>query len=292
MDIKRLKYFCTILECGSITKAAEILHISQPPLSKRLQELEEEIGVPLFIRQNGKLQATETGLFLYKQAVELLTHFTQVEQDILHLSQQNRQCLQIGLTHLFQEYFTPLILQWQARSSNLKIDVMVSDSDHLEYLLQQKIIDIAFMQKPENMQGYDYIACPSTALVAVVHNDLISPVAQLHLTDLAKLPLILLKRSGGRGTSALLLDKLRKNGIEPNVLMQVSQPSVTIDWIESGIKAAALLPISEVENLTLSNCHILPVTPDPQLFFPCVVRLSTTPMPPILADLLADGYQP
>ena len=42
MDIKRLKYFCTVVECGSFTKAAEMLHISQPPLSKRVQELEQE----------------------------------------------------------------------------------------------------------------------------------------------------------------------------------------------------------------------------------------------------------
>lgn len=46
MDIKRLKYFCMVVECGNITKAANALHISQPPLSKRLQELEEEVGAP------------------------------------------------------------------------------------------------------------------------------------------------------------------------------------------------------------------------------------------------------
>lgn len=50
MNIKRLRYFCTVVECGSVSKAAQILHLSQPPLSKRLQELEAETGVPLLAR--------------------------------------------------------------------------------------------------------------------------------------------------------------------------------------------------------------------------------------------------
>ena len=61
MDIKRLKYFCTVVECGSFTKAAEMLHISQPPLSKRVQELEQEIGTPLLFRDGGRIRPTPTG---------------------------------------------------------------------------------------------------------------------------------------------------------------------------------------------------------------------------------------
>ena len=53
MDIKRLEYFCAIIEKGQIGKAAQSLHISQPPLSMRLRELEEELGVTL-IHRRGK----------------------------------------------------------------------------------------------------------------------------------------------------------------------------------------------------------------------------------------------
>ena len=57
MNIKRLRYFCTVVECGSVSKAAQVLHLSQPPLSKRLQELEAETGVPLLARQGNKIRA-------------------------------------------------------------------------------------------------------------------------------------------------------------------------------------------------------------------------------------------
>ncbi|VDG99960.1 Ben and cat operon transcriptional regulator [Helicobacter pametensis] len=72
MDIKRLKYFCTVVECGSFTKAAEMLHISQPPLSKRVQELEQEIGTPLLFRDGGRIRPTPTGFSLYERALEIL----------------------------------------------------------------------------------------------------------------------------------------------------------------------------------------------------------------------------
>ena len=58
MNIKRLRYFCTVVECGSVSKAAQVLHLSQPPLSKRLQELEAETGVPLLARQGNKIAPT------------------------------------------------------------------------------------------------------------------------------------------------------------------------------------------------------------------------------------------
>ena len=68
MNIKRLRYFCTVVECGSISKAAQILHLSQPPLSKRLQELEAETGVPLLARQGNKIAPTAAGCFFYERA--------------------------------------------------------------------------------------------------------------------------------------------------------------------------------------------------------------------------------
>lgn len=54
MDLKRLRYFCKVVESGSITQAAKALNLAQPPLSKRIQELEEELNVVLFMRTGNR----------------------------------------------------------------------------------------------------------------------------------------------------------------------------------------------------------------------------------------------
>lgn len=70
MDLKRLRYFCRVVEHGSVSQAAKSLNMAQPPLSKRIQELEEELQVSLFERRGNRIEPTEAGYFLYRKAVK------------------------------------------------------------------------------------------------------------------------------------------------------------------------------------------------------------------------------
>ncbi|MGG7749310.1 LysR family transcriptional regulator [Klebsiella aerogenes] len=72
MDLKRIKYFCKVAEHGSISEAARQLNMAQPPLSKRIQELEDEIGAPLLIRNNNGVEITAAGNFFTSARVIFL----------------------------------------------------------------------------------------------------------------------------------------------------------------------------------------------------------------------------
>lgn len=72
MDLKRLRYFCRVVEHGSVSQAAKSLNMAQPPLSKRIQELEEELQVSLFERRGNRIEPTEAGYFLYRKGCEIL----------------------------------------------------------------------------------------------------------------------------------------------------------------------------------------------------------------------------
>lgn len=80
MDLKRLEYFCAIVEKGQISKAAEALHISQPPLSMRLKELEEELDVQLIYREGKAWQVTPEGEALYQRAQFILSYVAGLER--------------------------------------------------------------------------------------------------------------------------------------------------------------------------------------------------------------------
>ena len=83
MDFKRLEYFCSLVEFGSFSKAATSLHISQPPLSQRIKELEEELGVTLIHRTSRSFQITPAGEELYHRAQFILSYIHAFEKDFL-----------------------------------------------------------------------------------------------------------------------------------------------------------------------------------------------------------------
>ena len=82
MDIRILRYFLTVAQEETITRAAERLHISQPSLSKQLIELEQELGKPLLVRGKRKISLTENGIFLRKRAEEILSLFEKTQQEL------------------------------------------------------------------------------------------------------------------------------------------------------------------------------------------------------------------
>src|SRR5690349_4022870 len=72
MELRQLRYFVTVVNEGSFTRAAEKLHIAQPPLSRQIQQLEEELGAQLLDRKSRPLSLTDTGRFVYEHALDVL----------------------------------------------------------------------------------------------------------------------------------------------------------------------------------------------------------------------------
>ncbi len=82
MDIRVLRYFLAVAKAENITRASELLHISQPSLSRQLMDLEAEIGKPLFLRGKRKLTLTQAGVFLRKRAEEIVALSEKTEQEL------------------------------------------------------------------------------------------------------------------------------------------------------------------------------------------------------------------
>ena len=96
MDLKRLRYFCRVVEQGSISQAAKVLNMAQPPLSKRIQELEEELNVPLFTRQGNRIEPTDAGYFLYRKACEILRQVEDTTRETVAIANKEKFQLRIG----------------------------------------------------------------------------------------------------------------------------------------------------------------------------------------------------
>ena len=82
MEIRVLKYFLTVAREGNITRAAELLHITQPTLSRQLMQLEDELGAVLFIRGKRKMVLTEEGMVLKRRAEEIIILSEKAELEV------------------------------------------------------------------------------------------------------------------------------------------------------------------------------------------------------------------
>ena len=169
--------------------------------------------------------------------------------------------------------------------------VMVSDSSHIEHLLDSQMLDFALIQKPQQPQRFLCTPCPPLATVAVLHRSLLAgaPPASITLAGLCHYPLILQRLINGTGVYDSLLDLLRKSG-GADVRMQVSQPEAILDWLAAGLEAATLLPVSETQAVDVAQCVVVPLSPDPQVYFPCIVRNTTATLPDDVAALLVQPF--
>lgn len=292
MDLKRLRYFCAVVEQGNITKAARALNMAQPPLSKRLRELEDEVGAALFIRQGHKIETTLAGDYLYRRAGEILRSVEETTQQTALIARNQKKTICIGLSHLFQDYFRDLLIEMHQRYPDVEINVFVSDSSHLENLLAIGAIDVALIQRPQNADEFNCINMTPIKLVAVVSETLCADMDgdTLNFLDVADFPLILMRKSSGTGTYEDLITQFRKGGRQPNIIMRVSQPHMVLDWLSGGLEAACLLPTSEVCTRPLRGYRVFDIFPPPLVFFPSVVKLTTAPHVPELLSLLERGY--
>ena len=153
MDLKRLEYFCAIVEKGQISKAAEALHISQPPLSMRLKELEEELDVQLIYREGKAWQVTPEGEALYQRAQFILSYVAGLERIFGKPEQGLRPGADRGVpavplagkyTHSGPEPGIP----------DLRFRVWVMDNQSLERHMQERNLDFALVQLPVQNANY------------------------------------------------------------------------------------------------------------------------------------------
>lgn len=288
MDLKRMRYFCSVVEQGSISKAARHLNMAQPPLSQRLKELEEDVGAPLLFRTERGVDVTELGHFLYKRSSDILRRVDDMRREASVIGHKEPHVLRIGLSYLYQGYFAGIISSICKSNSKIELSIYNSDSSHLEMLLKLGRIDIALIQRPERNDLYEVVKFAPVKMVAVISKALLAepPASPISFRDLSQMPLALLRRIDGTGTYEAIRAEFNRIDVAPNVLMHVSEPRVMLDVLESGAPLASLLPESEVRAENLRSCHVAEIDRSPDIFFPGVVRLSSHSGLPDLDSIL------
>lgn len=194
MELKEIENFLKIAEFENITQAAEALHMSQPPLTRQLQNLEAELGVRLFTREKKRIHITEEGRFFQQQSKQLLALLDKTKEQICQMRSGISGTLYIGA---IETAGTALISEWisgfKALYPNVRYSLWSANSDDVMDRLEKGLLDVALIREPfdgEKFHSVHIFDEPWIVLLPEKHPLTEKAGAELTLEELADEPLI------------------------------------------------------------------------------------------------------
>ncbi len=161
MDIRVLQYFLAVAREESITKAAERLHMTQPPLSRQLKDLEDELGKQLFIRGSKKVTLTEDGILLRKRAEELIDLMEKTKAEMTSSSENISGDIHIGCGETEAiSFLAQAAWDLQQEYPLIHYHLYSGDAERVLERLDKGLIDFGLLVGPVDINKYDYMRLP------------------------------------------------------------------------------------------------------------------------------------
>lgn len=248
MELRHLRYFIAVAEELHFGRAAQLLGISQPPLSQQIQALEQELGVRLFERTNRRVALSEAGRLFLDEARLVLAQVDKAS-DVARRAQLGELGeLKIGFTT--SAPFTSSIPQaiFAFRQSFPAVHLALQEMNSMEVAarLEDESIQVGIMRPlslPDSLVVVELLREP---LVAIINAD--HPLAQgseqgLYLSELATEPFVFFPRTYGSGLYAQLMDLARAAGFTPLITQEAGEVMTIIGLVAAGL-GVTVLPAS------------------------------------------------
>lgn len=265
MTLEQLKIFLAVAEYLHFTRAAESLYVTQPAVSAAIQCLETEFSVKLFHRIGRRIEITDAGKLLQKEAQTILAQVSQTERELRELNNLQRGELRIGSSFTVGNYWLPdKISLFQRQYPQIKINCSLANADEICAGTSIGLFDIGLVA------GDIKTTLQNTLEQDVVGSDrLLIIVGQAHpwfkqnqifIDDLLKTPWIM--REEGSGTQQMLEQALQQWGISINnlnVLLVLNSSEMIKELVESGVGAAAVPELMVKKELQLTTLRAIEV---------------------------------
>ena len=197
MEIRVLKYFLLVAREENITKAANLLHLTQPTLSRQLMQLEEELGVQLFRRSKHRIILTVEGMRLRRRAEEIVALADKTRDDLQRRGEQLSGTVAVGSGELQSSRFlTQLLTAFQRENPLVSFSIYSGNSDNIKERIERGLLDIGLLQEPVDIAKYSFVRTPGREQwgVLVREDSELASRKSVSPADLAAVPLILPER--------------------------------------------------------------------------------------------------
>ena len=259
MDVRRLKYFIVTAEERSISRAAERLHITQPPLTRHIQSLEEELGVQLFTRTSWGVELTQAGVALLKHAHNISAHIELATEQIRRVATGQAGRIDIGVFGSAMLSIIPKLLSsFSATHPDVKLVLHNTPKERqIAALLQGRILAAFDRYLPDVPDIHSEVVCRERIWVALNENNPLAKLPSIGLDKLRNEPMI-----DEQDPSVFIACRnlFNHHNFEP-IVVQKAADLIAATIMVSGGFGTALVPESLL-NLKLANVVFRPLECD------------------------------
>jgi DNA-binding transcriptional LysR family regulator len=265
IELRHLRYFVTVAEELHFGRAADRLHMAQPPLSQQIRQLEAELGFQLFHRTKRSVQLTEAGQVFLAESQKILRQLDQAIQIGQQASRGELGQLAIAFVSSATYNVLPPILQaFRAAFPQVRLELHELTTDQQLHWLQARRIDLGFVRPPvedEQFQRLDIFQEPLVVALPIAHPLAVLP--QISLGWLAGEAFILFPRPLAPGLYDQIISLCQQAGFSPSVVQEAIQMQTIVSLVAAEI-GIAIVPIS-LQNLQRKGVVYKPlIEPTPQ----------------------------
>ena len=201
MELRVLKYFLMVAREENITRAAELLHVTQPTLSRQLAQLERELGVKLFRRGQHSVTLTDDGMLLRRRAQEILTLADKTEREFSHEEGELSGVISIGCGETGSMHeLSRQMREFRERYPLVQFEVFSAIADDIKERLDRGVLDLGLLLEPVDISKYDFVRMQGRERWGVLcrEDSELAQKAAISPRDLLGEPLIMVKRESVR----------------------------------------------------------------------------------------------
>jgi DNA-binding transcriptional LysR family regulator len=245
MELRKLRYFVVLAEELHFGRAAQRLHITQPPLSMAIQSLEDELRVKLFTRAPRRVTLTHAGASFLEQARTLLVR----AEDAIELARAADRgevgCLKIGfMSATIYTLLPPLLRDFAARFPAVRLELRELAMPEQLIQLRNGEIDVGFVRPPvEDAELDSETVLRESLVVSLPRGHRLAKLRRIPARRLAAEPFVLFQRRPGLVLHHLVLRFCIQNGFTPRVAQEATQSHAVVGLVSAGI-GVALVPES------------------------------------------------
>lgn len=250
----RLNVFISVARNLNFTRAANELHISQPAISRHIQELESAYKTQLFERLQGKVSLTPSGKIFLKHAETIIENYKTLKLEMNLLNGNFTGELRVGASTTIAQYVLPSVLaKFISMYPDIHLSVITGNTKQIEEALEEHKIDIGLIEGNQRKQTLKYVPFKKDELVLIT-NSKNKTADEITLEELTRLPFVL--RETGSGTLNVIEEVLATRGIKietMNILFRLGSTESIKLFLENNKSIFAIVSIAAVTKELIHN---------------------------------------
>jgi DNA-binding transcriptional LysR family regulator len=260
MELRHVRYFLAVAEHLNFSKAAQQLHIAQPPLSRQIRQLEDDLGVSLFTRNKRKVQLTKAGRVFLDEARKLVVQAGHATEAARHAQQGESGLVRIGIASGLGGTVSRVVADHCKHFPAVNVECKDVFSSSQSALLNKREIDVGFLRPPIDRVNLDCELLFEEEFVAVLpQTHRLARRKSIRLKEIADEPLIIFDRSFSSGLYDKILGLYSRQGLTPHFTVTHVEPHEEAGAIMVALGKAVFIGVGAIVTRSVHDIELATV---------------------------------